>query len=54
MLSQGSKPPTYVDGLGSTTLAYGIERIPGENGIKWDSAKLEPQDSQTEGSIPWH
>lgn len=32
---RGSNPRTYVDALGSIALAYGIEKIAGENGKEW-------------------
>lgn len=45
-------PPTYVDAHGSIAPAYGMETMVGEGGREWESAKMKPRGTQTEGSIP--
>lgn len=48
----GSKPSTYIVSLGSIAIAYGMDRMAGEDGKDSELAKLEPPDSQTVGSMP--
>lgn len=46
------RAPTYGDPIGFIVLTHRMDRMVGEEGIKWESAKLDPLDSQTESSIP--
>lgn len=42
LFAWGYKPPPYVSTLSFIALAYGMEITAGEDGIKWEPAKLKP------------
>lgn len=41
-VAHGSKPTMYVDSEGSIELVYGMKRMAKKDGIKRESAKLDP------------